>query len=237
MLRTIEQATRKSIELLNMPTTADINDRRIDKFKTKITDTLDQEGLGFFKDIIEQYRQEHNVPSLEIAAALAKIAQGDEPLLLEEFKRGKKSKSVRESLRSDDRPRREERDFDERRKRDKSEFKLLPPAKGMERFRIEVGYTHGVKPGNIVGAISNEAGLDAKHIGRIELYDDFSTVDLPEGMPREVLRVLKKSWVAGQQMRITRMDTPSKRKTTKKNRESRGENAKPRSTKRRSSER
>ena len=240
MLRTIERATKKSIELMDMPTTADINDRRIDKFKTKITDTLDQEGLDFFKDIIEQFRQEHNVPSLEIAAALAKIAQGDEPLLLEEIKRKKRSEKPLDSQRNDtrrgaedDRPRRERRDPDERPKRDKSEFKLMPPTQGMERFRIEVGYTHGVKPGNIVGAIANEAGLDAKHIGRIELYDDFSTVDLPEGMPREILRLLKKTWVAGQQMRITRMDTSSGRNKVRKNREFDGEKMKPRSPKHR----
>ena len=55
----------------------------------------------------------------------------------------------------------------------------------MERFRLEVGYTHYVKPGNTVGAISNEAGIDGRLIGRIELYEDYSTVDLPEGMPRE----------------------------------------------------
>jgi ATP-dependent RNA helicase DeaD len=75
----------------------------------------------------------------------------------------------------------------------------------MERFRIEVGHVHGVKPGNIVGAIANEAGLDGRHIGAIEIDNDFSLIDLPVGMPREIFRDLKKVWVCGQQLRISRL--------------------------------
>ena len=75
----------------------------------------------------------------------------------------------------------------------------------MESFRIEVGHEHGVKPANIVGAIANEAGLDSQYIGRIKIYDDYSTVDLPQGMPNEIFRDLQKVWVAGQQMRISRL--------------------------------
>ena len=102
LLKSIERTTNKKIELMEMPTTQDINDKRIEKFKTTITEVLDQNGLDFFKDIIEQYRQEHDVPSLEIAAALAKIAQGDSPLLLSE------RKPVRQE-RDDDREPRERR--------------------------------------------------------------------------------------------------------------------------------
>ena len=78
------------------------------------------------------------------------------------------------------------------------------PEAGFETFRIEVGHDHGVKPGNIVGAIANEAGLDSKHIGRVDIRDDHSFVDLPEGMPSDVFKLLKKVWVSGQQLRITR---------------------------------
>jgi ATP-dependent RNA helicase DeaD len=81
----------------------------------------------------------------------------------------------------------------------------------MERFRIAVGRIHGVKPANIVGAIANEAGLESKHIGRIDIYDDFSTVDLPEGMPRNIFNSLKKVWVAGQEMKIARLTSPEKK--------------------------
>ena len=74
----------------------------------------------------------------------------------------------------------------------------------MERFRLEVGQIHGVQPGNIVGAIANEAGLDSKNIGRIDIYEDHSFVDLPEGMPKEIFRGLKDVIVLGRHLRITR---------------------------------
>jgi ATP-dependent RNA helicase DeaD len=77
------------------------------------------------------------------------------------------------------------------------------PAHGMETYRIEVGHVHGVKPANIVGAIANEAGLEAKYIGRIDIHDDYSLLDLPEGMPKELFHQLKTVWVSGQQLRIS----------------------------------
>jgi ATP-dependent RNA helicase DeaD len=101
----------------------------------------------------------------------------------------------------------------------------------MERFRLEVGAEHGVKPGNIVGAIANEAGLDGQHIGHIEINADFSLIDLPVGMPREVLRDLKKVWVCGQTLRITRLDKPLAQKEPKpKPKKSAGKKRKPKSS-------
>jgi ATP-dependent RNA helicase DeaD len=76
----------------------------------------------------------------------------------------------------------------------------------METFRIEVGHTHGVQPGNIVGAIANEADLESRYIGRIDIRDDYSLVDLPEGMPRELLEHLKRVRVAGLPLRMRRAD-------------------------------
>ena len=77
---------------------------------------------------------------------------------------------------------------------------------GMERFRIEVGHEHGVKPGNIVGAIANEAEIESEYIGRIEIFDDYSTIQLPEGMPKEIFKHLKSVWVSGQRLQISRLD-------------------------------
>jgi ATP-dependent RNA helicase DeaD len=79
-----------------------------------------------------------------------------------------------------------------------------PPREGMERYRLEVGFAHGAKPGNILGAIANEAGLDGKDIGRITLFDDYSTVDLPEGMPADLFQHLKKVRVAGRPLNLSR---------------------------------
>jgi ATP-dependent RNA helicase DeaD len=87
--------------------------------------------------------------------------------------------------------------------------------KGFETYRVEVGKSHGVQPGNIVGAIANEAGIDSKHIGRIDIRDDHSLVDLPEGMPEETFQHLKKVWVTGQQLHISRAgDKPAFEKRT-----------------------
>jgi len=74
----------------------------------------------------------------------------------------------------------------------------------METFRVEVGNLHRVKPGNIVGAIANEAGIESRHIGRIDIYDDYTLVDLPEDMPKQIFRKLQKTWVAGRELRMSK---------------------------------
>ncbi|TZF91560.1 DbpA RNA binding domain-containing protein, partial [Cognatilysobacter lacus] len=84
-----------------------------------------------------------------------------------------------------------------------------PSHVGMETFRIEVGHVHGVKPGNIVGAIANEADLESRHIGRIDIRDNFSLIDLPAGMPHETMEHLKRVRVAGQQLKLRRDDGAS----------------------------
>ncbi|MFN9717949.1 MAG: DEAD/DEAH box helicase [Planctomycetota bacterium] len=86
-----------------------------------------------------------------------------------------------------------------------------PGDEGMETFRIEVGHNHQVKPGNIVGAIANEAGIDSTQIGRIEIYDDFSTVDLPQGMPQDVFHSLQKVWVSGRQLKLSKSENTGTR--------------------------
>ncbi|MGH8031954.1 MAG: DbpA RNA binding domain-containing protein, partial [Luteimonas sp.] len=70
----------------------------------------------------------------------------------------------------------------------------------------EVGHAHGVQPGNIVGTIANEADLESRYIGRIDIRDDYSLVDLPEGMPKELLEHLKRVYVSGQPLRMRRAD-------------------------------
>ena len=108
-----------------------------------------------------------------------------------------------------DRPRGRDRDdrggrFGER-SRDHRSAPRPSDEPGMERYRIAVGHSHGVKPGQIVGAIAGEADLSSEYIGRIEIYEDFSTVDLPEGMPSEVARTLQNTRVRGQRLRIERL--------------------------------
>ena len=246
MLRQIERATRQPIEIMELPSVQTVNDLRITRFKDRITTALAASDLGLFRSLIEQYEAEHDVPAIEIAAALARLAQGDKPLLLEakakperrEFdptaSRERKDFASRSERGRDERPQRAERSErpradrpphpraarteafsnpaedgrkrvpETREPRAHAASEHRPAEPGMETFRVEVGHMHGVKPGNIVGAIANEAELDSKHIGRITIREDHSLVDLPEGMPPEILQHLKKAWVAGQRLRISR---------------------------------
>ena len=198
LLHAIEKATRKEIEMMELPSTELINDKRIASFKQRITDTLATEELGLFYQMIEQYQLEHNVPALEIAAALAQLLQGDAPFLLQNKPQQKADKNWKH-----DKPERGKKR--NQKPGDKTSRNEQQPDKGMERFRIEVGHKHKVKPGNIVGAIANEAGLDSANIGRINIFDDYSLVDLPEGMPRDVFNDLRYVWVSGQQLKISRL--------------------------------
>ncbi|MCA9064129.1 MAG: DbpA RNA binding domain-containing protein, partial [Planctomycetaceae bacterium] len=93
------------------------------------------------------------------------------------------------------------RRFDEQEKPRRSRERI---EQGMERFRVEVGRDHGVMPGNLVGAIANEIGMDSANIGRIQIMADHSFVDMPEGMPRMIYRQLKEVVVLGRHLRISR---------------------------------
>jgi ATP-dependent RNA helicase DeaD len=215
MLRAIERATRQPITPMELPTVAAVNDVRIAKFKQQISDTLAGGELAEFRKLIEDYEREKNVPAIEIATALAKMARGDVPLLMEppkfEAKKRAFERDVQAATDKFAKPARFERgerpergDRPERPAFPKKVREARTPDEGKSTFRIEVGYDHGVKPGNIVGAIANEAGLDAKHIGRIEIFEDHTLLDLPDGMPPEIMQHLKGVWCAGQQLRITR---------------------------------
>ncbi len=197
MLSAIERATRQKITPLELPTTEVVNNQRIAKFKQRISDTLAGGELAFMQGLVEQYQHEHDVPAVEIAAALAKLSLGNKPLLL---KADKPRPPRRETAPETGAPGRRGRDPSGQRSM-KFESDLQT-----ERFRIEVGYEHGVKPGNIVGAIANEAGLDGAHIGHIEINTEYSLVDLPSGMPDEVFSDLRKTRVCGQRLMISRAD-------------------------------
>lgn len=215
LLGNIEKATKQKVEEMGLPSTEVINNKRISKFKQNITDTLAAEELSFFSQLLEQYQQEHNVSALEIAAALAKLVQGNTPLLMQNLP--KKSFEAREDRPQRDRgdrdsfSQREDRPQRDRKAKPKRVFGVGGAAIEMETFRIEVGHTHGVKPGNIVGAIANETGIDGDHIARIRIEDQYSTVELPAGMPKELIEELKKIRVAGQQLNISKLDDSVKR--------------------------
>jgi len=208
MLAAIERATRQKITRLELPTTETVNNKRIADFKQKITDTLAGGETTFMQNLVEQYRDEHDVPALEIAAALAKMSIGDKPLLLA----AEKERPARQSR--EDRPERHSKDDRPQRDRKPRNRSLPELDSDKERYRIEVGHEHDVKPGNIVGAIANEAGLAGEHIGHISIEQSYSLIDLPAGMPRDIFMDLKKVRVCGRPMKITRLgeseDKPGK---------------------------
>ena len=219
LLHAIEKSTGKSIEKMELPSAEDVTDTRVKRFQAKISETLaGNEELDKFRALVEQYQHDFGVPVIEVAAALAAMAQDKQPL----FAKEKLRKSPERRAEERDKRRDQERRPDSRpvpeasRRPPKGERETSTPDKGLERFRIEVGYQHGVKPGNIVGAIANEAEIDSEYIGRIEIYDDHSTVDLPEGMPKEVFNHLKGVWVSGQRLQISKADSKRAREREEK---------------------
>lgn len=207
MLKAIERATNQPITEMQMPSIENINEQRMSRFERKVLSTIESDDLNFFKQFVQKLEAKTDCEPETIAAALAKLAGGDE-LILKEMPKAKKERSDRT-----DRPERSERrdrkSRDEgKRGSDRSFSPYAQPLKAhpdieMERFKIEAGHNHNVKVSNIVGAIANEAELDSEYIGRIDIFDEFTTVDLPSGMPKEVLQILSKAHVAGRPMNLT----------------------------------
>jgi ATP-dependent RNA helicase DeaD len=211
MLRAIEKATGKPIEAMQLPSVADVNQQRVGRFKQRISDTLDTRDLSFFEQLIAEFQQEHEVDSLKIAAALAYQMQGEEPLLLQERAKEKRERSDRNQRSEQSRQERSDRPARGEQKTIRPRVKHEPrplkdhPDVVMESYQVAVGRNHEVKPGNIVGAIANEAGIESQYIGHIDIHDDYSTVDLPEGLPKELLKKLQTTWVCGQRLAMKRV--------------------------------
>jgi ATP-dependent RNA helicase DeaD len=248
MLRAIERATRQVIEPMNLPTVDAVNSFRIAKFKQRVIETVAESDAKELRAVVEQLEAESGLPLIDIAAALAALAQGTTPLLLGgkadrgEIARGGPQSVGRPHLLDDgpavpqraraqvperarvqaperaqvperSRPSELPRSAEHRPQPDRSpppETARTPRPKAagslMETFRIEVGSTHGIRPSNVVGAIANEAGIEGVHIGRVDIRDDHSFVDLPEGMPKQVFKLLQKVLVSGRELRISKVD-------------------------------
>ena len=238
MLRTIERATRQPIAPLTLPSRQDVTNKRVTTFKESVAEVLNAEGLDFFANIVSQISEEHNVSAEEVAAALAMMAQKGKPLqiggedppparhaAMDDSRRpasfADRERKPRFEERSE-RPRFEERGdkprFEDRGERPRFDDKprRASPTGDMVRYRIDVGRDHGVQVKDIVGAIANEAGIESRFIGRIGLYDESSTVELPAGMPAEAANALKRTRVRGVPINLRpdegRPDTGDERK-------------------------
>jgi ATP-dependent RNA helicase DeaD len=249
MLRAIERATRQVIEPMNLPTVDAVNALRIGKFKQRILETASQSDARALRVVVEQLEAESGLPLIDIAAALASLAQGANPLLLGgKSERGAdavpRPAPIRDPLPPAARPRNLERAPAAERSEATEPRRPAAPSRAaeapaerpaerqatpdavpaavpvrkprpksagslMETFRIEVGSIHGIKPSHVVGAIANEAGIEGVHIGRVDIRDDHSFVDLPEGMPNKVFKLLQKVLVAGRELRLSKVDEKS----------------------------
>jgi ATP-dependent RNA helicase DeaD len=226
MLFSIEKATNQPIESMPIPSISELNETRLSRFKNSVIEAMQHKSIETLIPIVESIQEETDASPELIMAALAKMAQGDEPLILKEGDRPDLNKA----------PPREREDFRDRPGRDRGpregsgsrdgaprapKARSKGPDEGMQRYRIEVGHTHGAKPGNIVGAIANEANISSKNIGAIEIYDNFSTVDLPKGLAKETQEVLQKTRVAGRPLSLREWsDTPPKARARAPRRES-----------------
>ncbi|BDX05237.1 DEAD/DEAH box helicase [Planctobacterium marinum] len=214
MLKSIEKATKQNISPLPIPNVSELNESRLSRFKARVVEALDDTNLDAWGEVIEQIQQETESSPEALLAAFASLAQGGEQIFLSEADvpeinvpdRGDRSdRRDRNREGGRDRGRDGGRDGKGRNRRDNK------PDANMQRYKIMVGRKHDVRPGSIVGAIANEAGLDSEFIGAINIYDNFTTVDLPKGMPSEIRNILKKTRVAGQKLDLTEwQDRPEK---------------------------
>ncbi|MCU1636388.1 MAG: cold-shock protein [Cryobacterium sp.] len=217
LLNAIEKATRQPLTQMQLPTVEDVNVTRLARFDDAITDALAQaERITAFRDIIGHYVEHHNVPEADVAAALAIVAQGETPLLLspeaaraQRFERDDRDRGERPG-RGDgavrgDRPGRTDRSSrDDRRDRgeraggsERPERRVRAGDSSLASYRIEVGKRQKVEPRQIVGAIANEGGLSRQDFGAIQIFPDFSVVDLPADLPDEVLAKLQDTRISG----------------------------------------
>ena len=229
LLRSIEKMAQHSIEPLKLPSTAEINLKRTQKFKQRILDTINSEDLALCQDVVSSYVEEYDSDPLLVAAALVKLVQGEEPLLLSDLPQaGKHVKSKSDKVAD------QARSAEPERPAKNINYQARPltkfPEIDMRRYRLDVGHQHDAQPGHIVGAIANEAGIDSCYIGNIDIHDDFTLIDLPDGMPGEIFKILKKTRVSGRPLNIRAV--PQKSQADKKPKQSNSPKPKQRKRKR-----
>jgi ATP-dependent RNA helicase DeaD len=176
LLRHLEKANGVALEQMALPSVEDVNSTRLTRFDDAITEALGaQERVDFFRDVVAHYVREHDVPELDVAAALASVLQGDEPLLLD----------------AEPEPvQRPARDRDPK------------PGDGFATYRIDVGRKHRVEPRQIVGALANEGGLNRRDFGAITIRSDFSLVELPAQLSGETWGRLQNTRIGGRPIKL-----------------------------------
>lgn len=193
LLQQIERTTRSPLETLELPTAKEINALRVTRLQVELEAAARDNEL--YLPLIQRFTENTDLSAEQIAAAALKLLYKQTPLFMDE--REPSAAPVRERRTRDSRDERADRKPAARRGRGND-----PVSEGMQRYWIGVGYQHGVKPGNIVGAIANEAGVESQYIGRIDISENFSTVDLPNSIPAPMLQILKRARICGQPLNI-----------------------------------
>lgn len=186
LLRAIEKATRQPVEQMRVPSTDEVNQTRKENFAQQIEETIDSEDLSLFRELVEHYESEHDVDAVEVAAALAVIAQNGRPFLVEDLPELPQRKRDR-GLRDGDGPRNRRSPGDEA---------------GMKTYKLAVGHRDRVVPGAVVGALTHEGGLNGSQIGAIDIRPTFTLVGLPENLPAGTLDKLANTQINGSPIRI-----------------------------------
>lgn len=202
LVASIERATRQPLTPMQLPTADDVNVTRLARFDDRITAALAQtERIEGFRDVIAHYVRHHDVPEVDVAAALAVVAQGDSALLLD-------PDAERASRERDERARRGKggERFERGDRFERGERRGRPANGRMATYRIAVGKRHRVEPRQIVGALANEGGLSRGDFGAIQIRPDFSLVELPADLSNETLDKLSGTRISGQLIQL-RLDT------------------------------
>ena len=218
----MERAVGKPIEEMEVPSNATINQNRLDRMRIKLTNCLQtpassEQERALLSEILQRVAQEQGSSPEQLALAALELSLVGKPLLLqgeENFQQvrqnGPGRDGGRDSGRDFGRDRGRGREMGREVGRDvgrgapRGERPVGPPEDNMERFRVELGWRDRIKPGNIVGAIANEAGLNGRAIGRIQIFDTHSTVDLPKGMPEDVFQGLRQLRVMNKPLQLSR---------------------------------
>ena len=208
LLKAIERATRQEIAIMDLPSRDEVTKTRIKNFETQLFSVCESEDLSFYRTLFEEIQNNTDINDLDLAAAMLLLAQKEKPLQPTEEKFVEPQSNDR-----DDRGRRDRNDRGDRSDRgaradrndkggDKPRGRGRPTDVELEKYRIDVGRSHGVQVKNIVGAIANEADINSRFIGDIKLSDDYSTIELPKGMPAETLKHLENVYVCKRQLKI-----------------------------------
>ena len=195
LLRNVEHLIKKNIEEVELPNHEVLQACRRKKFKDKITSQLEHHDLELYRELLEDMFTADQSQE-DIAAAMMMLLQGKQKLILPPDpvvdKKARRDRNERGDRREN--PRSAER---------RGERKGYGNPQPMDLYRIEVGRGDGVEVRHIVGAIANEGDINSRYIGHIKLYDDYSTIELPQGMPKELLQQFAKTRVLNKQMRMS----------------------------------